>query len=143
MGKWTWWQGRWTERDACGCYATMDEVESGEAENICRNGGSAYGPFSKFMRQQNPQLRHDYVTAMQSAAHAAEMATNGYLTKKSAPRQYGARDWYPVHGRPPSARWASDELLEHWESGGQPWMSFREFRRGYQEQFVNPSEGGW
>ena len=140
---WRWWSGRWSERDGCGCYAKRADVESGEAEHQCGNGGSAYGPFSRFMREQDPAIRRDYEAAMEAAAVAAENATNGYMTKKGAPQQYGKSDWYRTRGRRPSARWASEELLEHWDTGGQAPMSLREWRRGYQEQFVNPADGGW
>lgn len=140
---WRWWSGRWSERDGCGCYAKREEVESGEAEHICRNGGSNYGPFSRFMRGQDPAIRRDYAAAMEAAGTAAENATNGYMTKKGAPHRYGKDDWYATtSGRRPSARWASEELLEHWDTGGQAPMTYREFKRGYQEQFVNPAEGG-
>ncbi|MBK5997125.1 hypothetical protein JHN53_37200, partial [Streptomyces sp. MBT58] len=133
-----------SERDGCGCYAKRDDVESGEAEHQCANGGSAYGPFSRFMREQDPAIRREYEAAMEAAAVEAENATNGYMTKRKAPQQYGKDDWYrTTGGRRPSARWASEELLEHWASEGQAPMTFREWRRGYQEQFVNPADGGW
>lgn len=141
--RWKWWSGRWKERDACGCWATRADVESGEAENTCRNGGSNWGPFSRFMRQQQPEIQRDYAAAMEAAGRAAEDATNGYMTRKGAPHQYGKDDWYGTTGRRPSARWASDELVEFWDGGGAAPMTAREFRRGYQEQFVNPASGGW
>lgn len=143
MASWKWWEGRWSGRDACGCYAKRDEVESGEAEHICRNGGSQWGPLSRFMRDQQPEIRRDYAAHQEAAGQAAEAATNGYMTRRGAPHQYGKDDWYSTTGRPPAAKWASDELLEFWDGGGQAPMSFREFRRGYQEQFMNPADGGW
>lgn len=141
--RWKWWSGRWSERDACGAYCKPEEVESGEAEHICRNGGGQYGPFSRFMREQDPALRRDFAAAMEAAGVAAENATNGYMTKKGAPQQYGKDDWYSTSGRRPSARWASDELVEFWDGGGQAPMSWREWRRGYQEQFATPVDGAW
>ncbi len=140
--RWEWWQGRWDERDACGAFVTMEAVETGEAESICRNGGSNWGPFSRFMKDRNPEIRAEYEAAMEAAMSAAESATNGYMAKKGAPAQYqSARAWYPVGGgRPPSERYASDELLDHWNAGGVKWMPLSVYRRGYQEQFAHPGE---
>lgn len=139
--RWEWWEGRWDERDACGAFVTMEAVETGEQEEICRNGGTRWGPFSRFARDQNPRIREEYAAYIENALQQAEAATNGYVAKKSAPKRYqGTAAWYPMAGRPPSSRYASDELLDHWAAGGARWMSFGEFKRGYQEQFAPPGE---
>jgi hypothetical protein len=47
--------------------------------------------------------------------------------------------FYPAAaGHRPPLRWASEELLDHWDAGGQRPISLREFRHGWQLAFRSP-----
>lgn len=69
----------------------------------------------------------DYCTAM--LGHA-EKACNGYLVSRRGEREaVDGRGFYTPHGRRLPARWASDELLEHWAAVGRP-MTWQQWQAG-------------
>lgn len=51
----------------------------------------------------------------------AEAACKGYLVTRTAENhRIDGRAFYAAHGRRLHPKWASDELLEHWETHGRP-----------------------
>lgn len=139
MGRWEWWSGPWTERDACGAFVSQLDIEEDRAEEICRNGGSIYGPGSRYWAGQRRQIEEDWRAAQLAGYHAAEDATRGYMVKKGAPKNIAPTDMYPVHPRHrPPLKWASEELIDFWASGGQRPVTLGEFRHGLQAEFEHP-----
>jgi hypothetical protein len=141
VGRWEWWSGPWRERDACGAWCSMEDVESGAQEHVCRNGGSQYGPGSKFWIGQRRQLEDAWRHAQHAAYLQAVDATRGHMLRKGAPRTVSDKDMYPMHpGHRPPLKWASEDLMDFWSTGGQRPMTLSEFRRGMQLEFEHPLE---
>jgi hypothetical protein len=137
--RWAWYSGPWRERDACGAWCSREAIESGESETLCRNGGSYMGPGSKFFRESRSRIRDEWRVAQHAAYLNAENATNGYMVKKGAPADVTPSSFYPAAaGHRPPIRWASEELQEYWNGGGQRPISLREFQHGWQTQFQHP-----
>lgn len=140
-GRWKWWSGPWRERDACGAWCSQEDIDSGRQDHVCRNGGSAFGPGSKFWVGERARIEDEWRVSQHAGYLAAESATNGYMVKKGAPAGVSPTSMYPAHPRHrPPLRWASEELLDFWDSGGQRPMSLSEFRRGMQLEFAHPLE---
>ena len=140
--RWSWYQGPWRERDACGAWCSREAIESGESETLCRNGGSFMGPHSEFMRESRSRIRHEWQLAQHAAYLQAEDATRGVMVKRGAPSHVTPSSFYPAApGHRPPFRWASEELLDYWDSGGQRPISLREFQHGWQTQFQHPLDG--
>jgi hypothetical protein len=140
-GRWEWWKGPWRERDACGAWCSMEDIENDRQDHVCRNGGHQFGPSSKYWAGQRREMEEDWRVAQHAGYLAAEAATRGYMVKRGAPAGTNPTDMYPVHPRHrPPLRWASEELLDFWQSGGQRPSSFSEFRRGMQLEFAHPLE---
>lgn len=137
--RWSWYRGPWRERDACGAWCSREAIESGESESLCRNGGTFLGPGSKFAKESRSQVANEWRTAQHAGYLAAESATNGYMVKKGAPAGVTPSSFYPAApGHRPPFRWASEELLDFWDSGGQRPISWGEYRKGWQMQFQHP-----
>lgn len=137
--RWEWWSGPWRERDACGAWCSMEDVESGRQDHVCRNGGQALGPHSKYWFGQRKEVEEAWRVAQHAAYLDAEAATRGVMVRKGAPAGVTEQDMYPVHPRHrPPLKWASEELLDYWQSGGQRPVSLGEFRRGLQLEFAHP-----
>jgi hypothetical protein len=137
--RWAWYQGPWRERDACGAWCSREAIESGESETLCRNGGSYMGPGSEAMRAHRGRIRDEWRDAQHAGYLAAESATRGEMVKKGAPASVTPYSFYPAApGHRPPLKWASEELLDFWDSGGQRPIAFSEFQRGWQTQFQHP-----
>jgi hypothetical protein len=119
----------------------MEDVETGAQEHVCRNGGSVAGPHSRIGIAQRGDIEEAWRVAQHAAYEQAVAATNGYMVRRGAPAGISDQDMYPLHPRHrPPLRWASEELLDFWDGGGQRPVSLREFRHGYQLTFAHPLE---
>jgi hypothetical protein len=119
----------------------MEDVENGDQEHVCRNGGTMLGPHSRTWAGRRAEIEEGWRLAQHAAYEQAVAATNGYMVRKGAPAGTTDQDMYPLHPRHrPPLRWASEELLDYWGSGGQRPISLTEFRRGLQMEFAHPLE---
>jgi hypothetical protein len=139
MARWEWWSGPWRERDACGAWCSQEDVENDRQDEICRNGGTLLGPHSRTWYDRRGEVEEGWRNAQHAAYEQAVAATNGVMVRKGAPAGTTDQDMYPLHPRHrPPLRWASEELMDFWNGGGQRPMTLREFRGGLQTQFAHP-----
>lgn len=140
--RWAWYTGPWRERDACGAWCSREDIESGASESLCRNGGSFMGPESAAVRERKSGVRDEWRVHQHAGYLAAESATRGNMVRKGAPSHVTPSSMYPAApGHRPPLKWASEELLDFWDSGGQRPVPLREYARGWQAQFQHPMEG--
>lgn len=139
MARWEWWSGPWRERDACGAWCSQEDVENDRQGEICRNGGTLLGPHSRAWYDRRGEVEEGWRNAQHAAYEQAVAATNGVMVRKGAPAGTTDQDMYPLHPRHrPPLKWASEELMDFWNGGGQRPMTLREFRGGLQTQFAHP-----